>query len=97
MERVTFTDDRGRMYLIEVEDFTPPDEYAQYPVLGPPDVVDRLDLPDPVKTALHNELFKRGIFTYEQARRQGALEAALKAALKIDQQTLLLAYHDEYS
>ena len=97
MERVTFTDDRGRNYLIEVDDLTPPEDYGQYPVIGPPNVVDRLELPEDVKTRLHNELFKRGIFTYEQARKQGALQAALQAALKIDQQSLLLAFHEEYS
>jgi len=97
MIRATHVDGRGRKYLVEVDEGVAEDEYGQYPIVGPPDVVDSLDLPEEFKTRLHNQFFVRGIFTYNDARKQGVLEGALKAALKIDSQMLLAAFHQQDS
>lgn len=62
-------------------------------IIGPPErLVDELELPEPFATNLHNILFRRHIFTYAQASRNGILQGALQEALTIDAQRLTEAF-----
>src|SRR3990167_11457471 len=63
-------------------------------VIGPPEeLVDRLELPEPFATHLHNILHRRGIFTYQDAtRKHQELAGALQEALNLDAQRL----HEQY-
>ena len=63
-------------------------------VLGPPDVVDLLDLPEEVATRLHNELFRRKLFTYKDvSKRPSEVQGALQKVLRLDAATISTAYH----
>lgn len=61
---------------------------------GPPEgLVDEMGLPEPMATTLHNALFGRALFRYEDVvRRPRELQGALQEALQIDIQTLTEAY-----
>lgn len=62
-------------------------------IIGPPEgLVDELGLPEPFATNLHNILYRRRIFTYTQASRNGVLQGALQEALTIDAQRLTEAF-----
>jgi len=93
MKQVTYEDERGRKYLVELDDNDPEeDAYLGIPI-GPPDVVDELELPDPFATRIHNMLFEKGLWSINELRKQPkALHGVLQAALKIDVQTLHTAY-----
>jgi len=92
MNRVEHTDDRGRKYLMMMPDGL--EDYDAGTVLGPPDVVDLLELPESVATKLHNELFRRKLFTYKDvSKRPGEIQGALQKVLRLDTATLLTAYH----
>lgn len=88
-----YVDERGRKFRVELPEGVL-DEDAQLGVpIGPPDVVDVLELPEPVATRLHNQLFDRQLWGMKELRRNTpALEAALKKALRIDVQLLHQAY-----
>lgn len=89
----TFTDERGRRYAVSAGPDVPETELHLYPVAGPPDVVDELDLPEAVRTRLHNALYERGLFSTKELKRQPqALLGALQAALNVDVQRLAHAY-----
>jgi hypothetical protein len=97
VEKVTWTDELGRKYLVRVENGIPPEEFYMCPRIGPPEgIVDELGLPTEFATRLHNILFDRQLWTIQEVRRQqGALLGALQAALNIDVHTLHSAY-DKY-
>lgn len=89
MDRIEHTDTvTHRMY----EGYKDGDEVI---IIGPPEgLVDHLGLPEPFATNLHNSLYRRRIFTYTQASRNGALQGALQEALKIDAQRLAEAFSE---
>jgi hypothetical protein len=60
---------------------------------GPPDL-DVLGLPTDVRVRLHNELFARGLFTYEQVRRNlNEVIGAIQQAVRLDAQLVSEAYY----
>ncbi len=77
-----YQDDTGRDWTVMV----PENEInlsLGIPV-GPPDT-SALDLPEDVAVALHNQLNARRLFTYANGKhRINEIEAALKAALRVD-------------
>lgn len=89
MEKIEYEDPvTHRMY----EAYKDGDEII---IIGPPEgLVDHLRLPEPFATNLHNILYRRRIFTYTQASRNGALQGALQEALQIDAQRLTEAFSD---
>lgn len=87
MERVVYTDERGRNYDAwkGADDMVIP--------IGPPDgVVDSLGLPEPFATRLHNCLHARGVLTLRDASKPNILLGALQDALSLDVQRLNEAY-----
>lgn len=96
MKVITYTDERGRNYQVELPREAPDSDVHMGIFLGPPDVVDSLELPEPFATDLHNQLHRRGIMTLDDIKKNpNGLEGALKSALKIDVQMLHNAYQTE--
>lgn len=93
MRKVTYEDERGRKYLVELDDDdSDEDAYLGIPI-GPPEVVDELELPEPFATRIHNMLFDRQLWSIKELKKQPkVLYGVLQAALKIDAQTLHTAY-----
>lgn len=78
-----------------------PDEYVRAGIpIGPPDLDSQLaerGWPESARIRLHNQLHARGLFTLKDVLRKSVdLEAALKAALKTDMQTLQSLYYEEH-
>lgn len=92
MKTVDYQDRRGRWYRVLLPDSADEAEAPQGIPVGPPDVVDDLDLPEPLATRLHNELFSRHIWTVREAQRPSELVSALQAALRLDAQSLYKSY-----
>lgn len=93
MRTVDYTDERGRKYRVKLpEGIT--DEQAELGIpIGPPDVVDYLEIPEPFATALHNQLFMRGLFTAKDIRAsKNALQGAFMAAINADAARVYEAY-----
>jgi len=93
LKKVEYTDERGRKFLVLIEDEESIDKASDGIPIGPPDIVDKLDLPENIKVRLHNQLFQRGLWNNSEVRkRPRELQGALQAALAIDIQTLHQAY-----
>jgi len=86
MEQQEFTDERGRKYKVLMEG-------DQMIPIGPPDIVDVLELPEPVATRLHNILYQRGLFSYKDIAAGKNALGALQEALSIDVQRLVEAFY----
>jgi len=83
MELVEHTDERGRLYKAYQDG-------EQLLIIGPPeDLMEELGLPEEFGTRLHNILYRRGIFTYQDAaRHMQDLYGALQEAYQLDVQKL---------
>lgn len=92
VKRVVFLDRRGRKYTAEIPEEVPDIEAYRGAIVGPPDVVEVLGLPEPVATEVHNALHDRGVLTTADAKRPGIVFGALQAALKMDQFKIISAY-----
>ena len=94
MKKVTYIDDRGRKYLVKLADDVPDSEAHRGIPIGPPDIAEVLDLPEPFATRLHNILFDRQLWSIKEVNKQrNCLVGVLQAALKIDIHTLHNAYN----
>lgn len=81
MRKVEWVDSYGyrRASLLRDDD---PDEIRESGVLVGPPNLDRLDW-DEIKRDLHNELFKRGLFTWHDVQaRQTGVKGAVLAVLR---------------
>ena len=95
MKKVPWTDERGRMYLSRLENHEPDEDAPQGILVGPPDIVDVLGLPESIGTALHNQLFHRGLFTLRDVQKKPqVVVGALQKALNVDAQKIMQAYHE---
>lgn len=93
MRKVEWKDERGRMFLSMLENHEDDSNASQGIMIGPPDVVDQLDLPEDVATRLHNQLFQRKLWTLKDINKQPQqLFAALQSALNLDVQKIMSLY-----
>lgn len=93
MRQLDYTDERGRIWRVELPDGVPDDEAALGVPVGPPAICDALALPEAVGTRLHNELHRRKLYTLRDVQgRPGELHGALMAALRLDTQTIVEQY-----
>lgn len=93
MRELDYTDYRGRKYRVLLADDMADSEAAQGVHLGPLDVVDGLDLPEPYATRLHNELHRRKLYRVRDIRARGnELVLAVQCAFKVDAQQLSEQY-----
>lgn len=73
----------GKLYKAMVPDDAPPETWGFGMIVGPPDFEDLL--PYELAVRLHNELYVRGLITFEDVRhRNQELLAAWQSALKYD-------------
>lgn len=90
---VDYKDERGRSHRVEMPDGAEEMSPELGIPVGPPDIVDGLELPEPFATRLHNELFARGLFDEKSLRKNmNGLVGALQAALRVDVQMIHAAY-----
>lgn len=95
MKAVDYTDEHGRNYRVRLPDDVDDNEADRGIPIGPPDVVDKLGLPEPIATRLHNELHRRRLWTlHDLERRPRDITGALQAAYRVDAQRLMEAYHE---
>ncbi|KKN01598.1 hypothetical protein LCGC14_1126180 [marine sediment metagenome] len=90
----SYEDESGRKFAVLLPPGVPDEDARMGIMLGP--IVDLADvgLPLPLEIRLHNGLFSRRIFTYDDARRRPAdVHGALMAALKIDAVKVIESYH----
>lgn len=93
MRDVEYTDPRGRKYRVYLPEGEPVERAPMGIPIGPPDVVETLGIAEPFATRLHNELYARGLFTADIARRKPTeLQAAIMSAAKVDAQTVYKAF-----
>lgn len=96
MKEVQFTNEIGRNFIYSLPDDAPDEDVEMGHLMGPPDIVGNLELPEPFATQLHNELLNRGLLSYEDVRQNPkSLQGALQAVLKLDVQRLYNAYLQE--
>jgi hypothetical protein len=83
VETIEHTDEKGRKYKAYREG-------EMIVIVGPPEgLVDELGLLEPFATRLHNVLFRRGLWNYQEVRKQrNALLGAYQEALRLDVQKL---------
>jgi hypothetical protein len=87
-------DERGRYFRVQLLDEDPAHGY----IIGPPlELWDRLDdVPEALRTRIHNELYYRGILTEDDAARNGReVESALKSAFRLDVGRIREAYRGD--
>lgn len=95
MRETTYTDEQGRKWWVLLPDGVPDSEASRGIPIGPPSV-DPLGLPVTIATRLHNELYIRRIFTYEQAvKMQGDINVAIRAALRAETDRVISLYADQ--
>lgn len=91
--RLTYVDSDGRKTLVEIPESSPDSDAVYGLVIGPPSL-ESLGLPIELEVALHNELFVRGIYTFEDAKRHRMdIIAALQHALNLDVNRILEIYY----
>ena len=91
--KLNYQDERGRWYKVELPDGESPDNAAMGVPIGPPDVVDFMEIPEPLATRLHNMLFERDLFTSQDVqRRPRDLQNALTSAFHAD----VAKFHEAY-
>ena len=93
MKQVDYQDERGRWYRVQLPDEAPEDQARFGVPIGPPNVADKLGLPEPFATDLHNQLFLRKLFNANEVRKNSqALQGAIMTALSVDISRVYEAY-----
>lgn len=92
VKRVEYLDtETGKLYLVELPDDQSEDMARFGVVLGPPDL--NIDLGG-FATRVHNELYYRKVFTFEDCRRRPMdVVSAVQQAVKLDAQVVTEAYY----
>lgn len=96
LKTVTWQDEAGRRW----RSLLPPEaDDAEAPAgipAGPPSL-NQLNLPLEISVRLHNELEARGLYTWDDVRRQGrtAVQAAVAAALRLDVELVQACYAEQ--
>ena len=93
LKKIEYVDELGRHYLMTLPDDAPDSEAGVGVPVGPPDVVDILDLGEPFATRLHNELYRNKLWTMNDVRRDTKkLFGILQRLLKVDVHRIIDAY-----
>lgn len=93
MKQVEWSDERGRKFISRLENHEPDDDAPLGILIGPPDIVDGLGLPEETATILHNQLFARKLWTLKDIQKQPQqLIGALQAALGVNVQKIMSLY-----
>ena len=92
MRQSQYIDSKGRFHSVLLPDGLLDSDASMGISLGPPSL-QSLGLPEETEIALHNQLFSRGIFTLQDAkRRRQDVMGAIQGALKLDVERILELY-----
>ena len=92
MKETTYTDLRGRRWLVKLPEDMPESDANMGIPIGPPSLAE-LNLPEEIEIALHNQLYSRKIFTAMDVRRKRQdVAAAIAGALKLGTEQILELY-----
>lgn len=93
MKQVEWKDERGRKFISHLENHEPDEDAHKGVLIGPPDVVDDLGLPEEFAVVLHNQLFSRKLWTLKDIQKQPQqLVGALQAAFGVNVQKIMSLY-----
>lgn len=93
LKDVFYSDDEGRRWRTKIPADAPETDAPFGIPAGPPSLA-ALELPLELEVRLHNELCNRGLFDLRALRRhRDEASNAIKAALKINVDRLMTAYH----
>lgn len=93
MRQVDYKDELGRWYRVMLDDDAKDEDAPMGIPVGPPNIVDILELPEPFATHLHNQLFMRKLFKSKDIRKNpNSLQGALQAAFNMDVAKIHQAY-----
>lgn len=94
MQQISYTDKVGRMWLVNLPDGMPASDASLGIPVGPPSL-EGLGFPEEIEVALHNQLFARKIFTWNDANRKRLeVVAAIQGALKLDADRIVSYLHN---
>jgi len=89
VRKTSYVDALGRHWMVALPDGVPDSDAKLGVHLGPPPL-DDMALPVETQTRLHNQLFARSIFTFDDAAGHRAeLLAAIQAAYAVDGERLI--------
>jgi hypothetical protein len=92
LKRIEHIDNIGRKFLVALPDDETNSERGM--IIGPP-LLDELGLPKKTMVALHNELYRRKIFTFNDARaRREEIGAALITVFKSSAEKIVAIYSE---
>ncbi len=92
MKTVTYTDEEGRNWVVQLPDDVPDSDARTGIPLGPPSLED-LSLPESISVVLHNELSRRRLFTSSDIKRRRAeVIDAVRTAYKVDAEKIYVHY-----
>lgn len=95
MRVVDYADERGRKYRVRLPNGVSDSEAAKGVPIGPPDIADFLEWPEPLATRLHNALFDYELWDVHVARKNPKLLfGMLQRVLKVDVQILMEAFRN---
>ena len=88
MREVSYTDHKGRMWMVRLPNGAP-DSDAPLGIPIGPHSLEELGLSEELEVALHNQLFSRKIFTSRDVKAKRAeVILAIKGALKLDSEKI---------
>ena len=92
MKEAIYIDKEGRKWLVHLPNDAPNSDANTGIPIGPPSL-DDLELPETYAIALHNELFRRKIWTSKDIKhRRVEVIDALKSAYKVDAEKIYAHY-----
>jgi hypothetical protein len=96
MRAVDWTDDHGLRWRSLIPDDAQDSSAPFYTPLGPPDL-SGLGLPSHIHAALHNELHRRQLWTWEELRHnREALNAAISLSLGMTTEAVIGVYYTDW-
>lgn len=91
MREDVHVDDKGRKFKVLLPEYE--QDTSKGMIIGPP-LLDELDIPIEIMVALHNELFRRGVFTFEDAKaRRDEIGWALQMVWKSSAERVVEIYY----
>ena len=92
MKDVSYTDDKGRQWMVSIPDDSPNSDANLGIPIGPPSL-QGLNLPEHLEILLHNALFIRKIWTSKDIKhRRAEVIDAIKSVYKTDAEKIYVCY-----
>lgn len=86
-----YIDSKGRYFKVLLPDYEP--DASKGMIIGPP-LLDELGIDEDLMIRLHNELYRRQVFTFEDAkRRMDEIGWAISSVMKATAERVVEIYH----